>query len=139
MRHSECVFPSIDSTSAILTILHYITEVLARSTSVREALDLLKPGTDLWKVRYKGMRGFRGYKRKYKLDLPELALKYTPNRGAGKNIAASNCMKPGNILQLSLRFNTKYHNSESYHCNNCCIFDCLLSCLITELMLFARC
>ena len=61
---------------------------------MKEALDVLKSGTDLWKVRYKGgIRGHRGYKRKYRLDLSDLVIKYIPHKGAIKNVSPTSCVK----------------------------------------------
>ena len=67
---------------------------MARSTSVKEALELLRAGTELWKVRNKGgIRGHRWYKRKYRLDISDLDIKYIPHKGAPQNVAASTCVK----------------------------------------------
>ena len=72
----------------------YFTEIISRSTSVKDALKALEAGTELWKVRNKGgIRGIRWYKRKYRLDLPHLEIKYSPHKGSSKNVAASNCAK----------------------------------------------
>ena len=69
-------------------------EVLARSTSVKESLQILAAGTELWKVRDKGgIRGFRWYKRKYRLDLKHLEIKYSPHKGANKKVDPANCVK----------------------------------------------
>jgi len=68
--------------------------VLARATSVKEALQQLTAGTELWKVRDKGgLRGFRWYKRKYRLDLKHLEVKYSPHKGASKKVDPANCVK----------------------------------------------
>ena len=81
----------------ITSYLYHITEVLSRSTSVKDALDLLRSGTDLWKVRNKGQaRGYQWYKRKYRLDLADLVIKYSPHHGSRKNISNSACVK-GNL------------------------------------------
>ena len=80
-----------------ISYLYHITEVLSRSTSVKDALDLLRGGTDLWKVRNKGQaRGYQWYKRKYRLDLADLVIKYSPHHGSRKNISNSACVK-GNL------------------------------------------
>ena len=67
---------------------------MARSTSVKDALDVLNHGTDLWKVRDKGsIRGIRGFKRKYKLDLADLSISYLPNKSTEKLVHPSACTK----------------------------------------------
>ena len=77
---------------------------MARSTSVKEALDLLISGTELWKLRDKGsFRGLRGYKRKYRLDLKDLDVKYIPHKGASKNVAPTACVK-GEIQNSGLNY-----------------------------------
>lgn len=64
-------------------------EVLARSTSIKDALDILKGGTVLWKIRDKGVRGLKVYKRKYRLDLADLRINYVPNKSMAKKNCAS--------------------------------------------------
>ena len=82
-------------------IIIYIAEILSRSTSVKDALKALEAGTELWKVRNKGgIRGCRWYKRKYRLDLPHLEIKYAPHKGSSKNVAATNCAKGEKITLL---------------------------------------
>ncbi len=56
------------------------SEVLARSTSIRDALDRLKNSTVLFKIRDKGVRGVKAYRRKYRLDLADLKIHYVPNK-----------------------------------------------------------
>ena len=59
-----------------------ISEVLARATSVRDSLDQLKAGTVLWKLRDKGsILGLKLYRRKYRLNIADLMISYTPNKG----------------------------------------------------------
>ena len=55
------------------------SDVLARTKSMIEALNILKLGTGLWKLRDHGrIRGISSYKRKYKLQ--ELFITYTGNK-----------------------------------------------------------
>lgn len=67
------------------------TEILARCTSIQEAVEKLRAGTLLWKVRDKGVRGLNIYRRKFKLDLAELKLIYLPN----KSMTMKNCVPNG--------------------------------------------
>ena len=79
--------------------------MLSRSTSVKEALELLRGGTDLWKVRNKGSaRGYQWYKRRYRLDLADLVIKYSPHHGSRKNISNSACVKGNPNVDLLLEF-----------------------------------
>ena len=55
--------------------------MLARSTSVKASLEILRNGTALWKIRDKGsVRGRKFYRRSYKLDLQNLRITYFPNK-----------------------------------------------------------
>ena len=78
----------------VIFVFIFHLEVLARATSVKEALQQLTAGSELWKVRDKGgLRGFRWYKRKYRLDLKHLEVKYSPHKGASKKVDPANCVK----------------------------------------------
>jgi len=55
-------------------------DALARSQSVKERIDLLKTGTELYKVRDKGVRGLQLYKRKYWLDMENLLIHFSPHK-----------------------------------------------------------
>jgi len=51
-----------------------------RSKSIEEKTDKLKTeGSQLFKIRDKGVRGVKVYKRKYTLDMERLVIKYTPH------------------------------------------------------------
>ena len=68
-------------------MLFDILEVLARSTSIQDELELLKAGTYFHKVRNQGtVRGLKIYKRNYRLDVAELKLVYFPNKGGVRNL-----------------------------------------------------
>jgi len=66
-------------------------EVLKRSTSIVEALEKLKKGMLLWKIRDKGVRGLKNFPRHFKLDMADLRITYLPN----KNMTAKNCTAGG--------------------------------------------
>ena len=70
-----------------------ISEVLARSTSIRDALDKLKNSTVLFKIRDKGIRGVKSYRRKYRLDLSDLKIHYVPNKSMKQG-----CTAPAGII-----------------------------------------
>jgi len=57
-----------------------IEDALQRSQSLNETLEFLKKGTNLRKIRDKGVRGLQLFKRKYVLDMKNLLLVYTPHR-----------------------------------------------------------
>ena len=65
---------------------------MARATSVRDSLDHLKAGTILWKLRDKGsIMGLKLYRRKYRLNIADLMISYTPNKGMQSScVGASN-------------------------------------------------
>ena len=63
---------------------------MARATSVKDSLDHLKSGTVLWKLRDKGVRGLKLYRRKYRLNIADLIITYTPNKGLQKNSCVGN-------------------------------------------------
>ena len=72
------------------TIFLLPIEVLARATSVKDSLDHLKSGTFLWKLRDKGVRGLKLYRRRYRLNIADLIITYTPNKGLQKNSCVGN-------------------------------------------------
>lgn len=74
----------------------FISDILARATSIKEALDVLKKGTLLWKARNKGgIFGIKFYRRNFRLDVPNLALTYTPNKnGVNSAFGSTNCAAP---------------------------------------------
>ena len=51
-----------------------------RSESLKDNLNLLKNGTNLFKVRDKGMRGLQMYKRKFWLDMENLLIHFSPHK-----------------------------------------------------------
>ncbi|QQP34886.1 Phosphoinositide phospholipase C, partial [Caligus rogercresseyi] len=51
-----------------------------RSLSIQDSIEVLSKGTILHKVRDKGVRGVKIYKRKCKLDLENLCILYFPNK-----------------------------------------------------------
>ncbi|XP_040566221.1 1-phosphatidylinositol 4,5-bisphosphate phosphodiesterase delta-1 isoform X4 [Lepeophtheirus salmonis] len=57
-----------------------ISDVLERSFSIQDSIDVLQKGTILYKVRDKGVRGVKVYQRKCKLDLENLCVLYYPNK-----------------------------------------------------------
>ena len=60
-----------------------ISEILLRASSVTNALEVLKVGEPLWKVRAKG-KGHKFYKRTFQItpeDLKELQISYLGNNG----------------------------------------------------------
>ena len=77
---------------------------MARATSIKDELEILKKGTILYKVssilfckkeiilpasifpqiRNKGVRGVKCFKRKYRLDLADLRITYHPNKAMAK-------------------------------------------------------
>ena len=69
----------------------YISEVMARSTSIIEAIDRLRQGMLLWKIRDKGVRSLKPFPRHYKLDMADLRITYLPN----KNMTAKSCTAGG--------------------------------------------
>eukprot|EP00096_Caligus_rogercresseyi_P012558 TRINITY_DN5303_c0_g1_i1.p1 TRINITY_DN5303_c0_g1~~TRINITY_DN5303_c0_g1_i1.p1 ORF type:complete len:822 (-),score=236.70 TRINITY_DN5303_c0_g1_i1:21-2336(-) len=56
------------------------SDVLERSLSIQDSIEVLSKGTILHKVRDKGVRGVKIYKRKCKLDLENLCILYFPNK-----------------------------------------------------------
>ena len=69
----------------------FISEVMARSTSIIEAIDRLRQGMLLWKIRDKGVRSLKPFPRHYKLDMADLRITYLPN----KNMTAKSCTAGG--------------------------------------------
>ena len=69
-----------------------VSEVLKRSTSINDALNVLKNGTVLHKVRDKSLRGLRVYRRVYKLNIVDLNITYGPDKSEGG--ANPNCASP---------------------------------------------
>jgi len=57
-----------------------IEDAMERSQSLNETLELLKKGTNLRKIRDKGVRGLKLFKRKYSLNMKDLLLVYEPVR-----------------------------------------------------------
>jgi hypothetical protein len=57
---------------------------------VKESLDHLKAGTYLWKLRDKGVRGLKLYRRRYRLNIADLIITYHPNKGLQKNSCVGN-------------------------------------------------
>ncbi len=58
-----------------------LSEVLARATSIKDELEVLRNGTFLYKVRNKGMgRGVKAFRRRYRLDVADLRITYHPNK-----------------------------------------------------------
>jgi len=55
-------------------------DALERSQSVKEGVGVLKKGTELYKVRDKGVRGLQLYKRKYWLNMENLEIHFSPHR-----------------------------------------------------------
>lgn len=47
-------------------------------------MNILKKGTDLVKVRDKGVRGVKTYRRRYRLNIPDLKITYHPNKASSK-------------------------------------------------------
>ena len=64
---------------------------MARSTSIIEAIDRLRQGMLLWKIRDKGVRSLKPFPRHYKLDMADLRITYLPN----KNMTAKSCTAGG--------------------------------------------
>ena len=78
--------------NAYFLFLKNISEVLARATSVKDGLEACKNGTDLYKIRYKGkVLKFKEYKRRYRLDLDDLAIYCYPTKGKAKGLALTSC------------------------------------------------
>ena len=75
--------------------------MLKRSTSINDALNVLKNGTVLHKVRDKSLRGLRVYRRVYKLNIVDLCITYGPDKADGG--ANPNCASPGgkNVIDIS--------------------------------------
>ncbi len=71
-------------------------EVLARSTSIKDELEILKKGTVLYKVRDKGVMGLQLFRRHYRLAVADLNIVYHPNKGVAKNA----CLGGGGELEL---------------------------------------
>ncbi len=64
---------------------------MARSSSIVEELKHVKDGTVMCKIRDKGVRGLKLYRRKYRLDMDKLRITYLPNKAmisSGKNCVA---------------------------------------------------
>ena len=76
----------------------YITEVLARATSITDSIDKLKKGTMLFKIRDKNVRGIKPYMRHYRLDTEKLSIVYFPN----KNMTARNCTAGGAAMAAGI-------------------------------------
>jgi hypothetical protein len=76
----------------VILIFNFFSEVLARATTVRDSLEHLKAGTVLWKLRDKGsIMGLKLYRRKYRLNMADLMISYTPNKGMQNScVGASN-------------------------------------------------
>ena len=78
--------------------------MLKRSASINDALNVLKNGTVLHKVRDKSLRGLRVYRRIYKLNIVDLNITYGPDKtdGGGAN---PNCASPSgagkNVIDIS--------------------------------------
>ena len=83
------LFTCLQLTRSLSLILTSV-EVLARATSVKDSLDHLKSGTYLWKLRDKGVRGIKLYRRRYRLNIADLIITYTPNKGVQNNCFAGN-------------------------------------------------
>ena len=65
---------------------------MTRSTSLSDALAIMKKGMILWKIRNKGAgQGLKAYKRHYQIDMEELRIDYYPN----KAITGFNCTAGG--------------------------------------------
>eukprot|EP00092_Neocalanus_flemingeri_P005512 GFUD01005942.1.p1 GENE.GFUD01005942.1~~GFUD01005942.1.p1 ORF type:complete len:789 (-),score=239.22 GFUD01005942.1:53-2419(-) len=64
-------------------------DALVRSHSVKERIDLLKKGTQLYKVRDKGMRGLQLYKRKYWLDMENLLIHFSPHKDPSSTLGCT--------------------------------------------------
>jgi len=62
------------------TFCFIISELLSRTTSIKEDLETLKNGSILWKVRNKGPLGLKVYRRVYRLNLDDLQITYTPHK-----------------------------------------------------------
>lgn len=63
----------------------FVLEVLARATSMKVDLDHLKNGSVLFKFRDKGLLGLKIYRRKYRLNIADLEITYSPNKGLQKS------------------------------------------------------
>ena len=52
---------------------------------MRDDLDHLKSGSVLCKLRDKGLLGLKIYRRKYRLNIADLEITYSPNKGLQKS------------------------------------------------------
>lgn len=72
-------------------------DALARSQSVKDMMEQLKKGSQLHKVRDKGVRGLQLYKRRYWLDMENLQIHFSPHKEPGS------CSVMTGTSQISLK------------------------------------
>jgi len=94
-------------------------ESYGRSQSMKDKLEVLKNGTDLHKIRDKGTRGIRFYKRKFWLDMDNLLLRYSPHKD-GKAMGLCTSGSQGDsyynlteISEVRVEYNTDLFNDIS--------------------------
>lgn len=66
----------------------FFAEVLSRAQSVSDALENLRKGSTFFKIRDKGVRGMNVYRRKYRLDINDMKIVYTPNKSGMSKMCA---------------------------------------------------